>query len=279
MTITQKTLCAAVHTATLAELQESLLDDKLGQAWFLSGSFKGSASWTGPGLPVAYEVPEDAYIRALNLRLLLPAPWMPADQHIVCRFCAINRCPDARFHGLNCSACSGIRTTRHNAVRDAVADGLVRIFSRAAVVVEPATGQDLRRPDILLTVGQKVWLIDIAVVNPASSKHVSNGSDTVPLAASAAMETKKRADYAPTLPVLNLDPSALVPFVVEATGRLGKGALDFLDALLTAPGRNPHCNVSNTTRFMIGRITAAIIRGNSLALAATAENLQTVVNA
>lgn len=276
---TQKALCTAVHTASRAELMDSLQGDELGQAWFLSSSYKGSAGWTGPGLPVAYEVPEDAYTRALSLRLLLPAPWLPADQHIVCRFCTVNKCPDARFHGLNCSACSGIRTTRHNAVRDAVADGLARIFSRAAVVVEPATGTDLRRPDILLTVDQKVWLIDISVVNPASSKHVSNGSATVAQAASTAMETKKRADYAPTLPVLNLGPSALVPFVVEATGRLGKDALEFLDALLTAPGRNAHCNVSNTTRFMMGRITAAIIRGNSLALAATAEHLQTVVNA
>ncbi len=138
----QRTLCLPVATRTLATLETTLHGDPQAQAWRLSSAYKGSGSWFAPGpRAAAHHLSPAAFRTALALRLLLPATWAPPGAYTVCTHCNLqpdgDRARDHRFHGLNCRLGQGARTTRHDAVRDALAQALARLFGSHAVQREP----------------------------------------------------------------------------------------------------------------------------------------------
>jgi hypothetical protein len=134
------------------------------------------------------------------------------------------------------------------------------------VLVEPILGQGMREPDISLLTAAGVQHIDVSIANPAAIAALAARSDRDPLAAAAQREARKRAEYADTLTALHLHPDALVPFVVEASGQLGRAATDFLDALQHHPHLRPDVDTLETLRFMRLEITHRVLRGNAIAL-------------
>ena len=269
-TPSQKTLCQSITAANVAQLATILSDDPIGQAWHLSCSYRGSGAWLTPGpRPASRRLPADAFKDNLSLRLLLPAAWAPPGHFVACQHCAPypddpEQVADYRFHGLNCRRGQGARTTRHDEVRNVLVRGLQRLFGRQAVLVEPRLGPNLCEPDITLTTGAGVVHLDVSIVNPASDSYRHLHCDTTPLAVATHWEQRKAARYRDTLTSLGLDDTALVPFVVEATGRLGVAATSFLDSLALRPGIRAEVNMAATLRATTTEIQHRILIGNSV---------------
>ena len=277
----QRALCQPVETRT-SELLENLLEgDPRARAWHLSSSFKGSGSWFAPGpKSPAHSLSAPAFRTAMGLRLLLPATWAPPGAYAECTYCTGgsrgDRSKDHRFHGLNCRRGQGARIARHDAIRDALAQALKRLFGTHAVLLEPRLGPGLKEPDLSLATEAGVIHVDVCVVNPAADHHIAANSDSTPLAAASAGEALKRRQYRDTLTSLGIREDRLVPFVVEATGRLGTAATAFLDRLAEIPGQRAGSDVPQVTKFLSRAITAACMRGNSLSISRSREHAQLV---
>ncbi len=125
----------------------------------------------------------------------------------------------------------------------------------------------MKEPDLSLATEAGVIHLDVSIVNPAADRHLAAQSATSPLAAAGVGETVKRVQYRHTLDTLGLREDVLVPFVVEATGRLGPAAQAFLDRLDALPGRRGQVDMASTVRFMVRSIVTCVLRGNALSMA------------
>ena len=156
-------------------------------------------------------------------------------------------------HCLGCFALQGLRTQRHNLLRDTLSEMLRKVLGPHAVSTSepPFPGAQL---DIRVTVGASVKYLDVNIINPAAQEYMPQASIDGGTASIKA-EANKRARYSAVLAEHGIAESALVPFVIEATGRLGPSALRFLDDLRTAatlssPDRNPDATID----FYVNRI-------------------------
>jgi hypothetical protein len=170
---------------------------------------------------------------------------------------------DSRYHCLNCVRMAPERTRRHDAVRDAVFKSLQRIFGTNAAQLEPVL-PSASRGDIRLMTGETVHILDVSVVNPACDKHIAAGSDTSGSRAADAKARAKRLKYQRELTAMGLQPNALVPFVVEATGRLGTDAEDFITKLATLGGARDTVDITSTVKFLKDRIRSCVLRHNGI---------------
>ena len=85
--------------------------------------------------------------------------------------------------------------------------------------------------DIQVMLPTRTQWMDVAIVSPTGPSYVAIGSATVDLAAASKKQHDKTSKYAAVIAAMHMQSSALVPFVVEATGRLGPSASAFLDLL------------------------------------------------
>jgi hypothetical protein len=84
--------------------------------------------------------------------------------------------------------------------------------------------------DIALDLGPEVIVIDFAVVSPGASLYMEFPTES-PLnqdGAAKHMERNKRSKYAKIAPPSTPPPASVIPFVIEASGRLGPAAISFL---------------------------------------------------
>jgi hypothetical protein len=84
-------------------------------------------------------------------------------------------------------------------------------------------------PDLIVQIAQQTFAVDVAVSNPAAISYIIKGSDREKGVAAAEMENKKLERYSTVRGLV--ESGNLVPFVVEATGFLGKRASSFLDRI------------------------------------------------
>jgi hypothetical protein len=83
--------------------------------------------------------------------------------------------------------------------------------------------------DIRFTRDNESKLIDVSVINPGAKRYLDVGSADKEDVGSNKREEEKRVKYSQ---ILGLAASnCFVPFVVEATGRLGKAAVKFVNNL------------------------------------------------
>lgn len=248
----------------------------------------------------------------LSLKLLLPpashlrlpstvrrAPTVSRDAipptraaSLTCRLCASsNNCAnliDGRFHGLSCPHLKGLASSRHDIVNSIVADFLRRIFGRGNVEVEhtpfatatttTSSSSNTNSPSIRFDIRLKVsdftvFLIDTSVVNPACSAHTKGDINSVTAhTASDFMERLKRTKYHAALGHLGLTQDCFVPFVLDATGRLGSSATAFLNHTLKAHSTLDPKRYSTQLAFLTRRIRAAIAKYNATLLEKMAES-------
>ena len=130
------------------------------------------------------------------------------------------------------------RNYRHDRLRDALAQLLKMCYPDAEVSTEhpvpglPAIGGDEEgnrrcrvRADVYMREGASVTVFDVAIVNPSAQSYLVKGSDVSCDVAATHRETLKRESF-----LKRMGPHSqisFVPFVVEATGRMGPAALDF----------------------------------------------------
>jgi hypothetical protein len=275
----QRTLVAPIREHMKASIHEALRDDRHALAWWRSGSYPNAAAWTRPSPIATLNLGPSEYRTALGLRLLLPARGTPEGAYLQCSICGTqDKVNDYRYHALNCRRTCDARTQRHTAVKQALAELLSSLFGQAAVSLETPLGPNLRVPDITLTLGTQVKIIDTCVVNPTAERYATPGADPPPAGhAAAKAEQRKRAAYATSLAARNLAPATLVPFAIETTGRFGAAADAFLESLpLLLPAAARDGNLADTVAFHKARLRVIAHRGNARAFAAYAPHLLTV---
>ena len=203
-------------------------------AWFRSSSFRGSGRWlqgVGGNLQGQFQLTQDnQYMIALRLRLL--------DGTI-----SLNRtsCPECgrvldpqhqSLHLLDCKKGRWYWIKRHNVVRDLLAATCKRLGYAVEVEKEvyrppaPAPDQgasanaaEALRADVVYRDNAQSVLIDVTIADPAGESYARLHPDEVEDAVAKERESQKRLHYDRVRPNYHI-----VPFVVEATGRLGPAA-------------------------------------------------------
>lgn len=258
----QRVLTTALVASQEAELAQILAPSRAAKALVRSGSHKGSAWFLGAVRYPLLRPSHSALQVALASRLLL-APPLPVYSR--CSSCAVIVSDEISCitHGLNCAALQGLRTSRHTLIRNALVEMLRKLFGGNAVAVEPRVGP--AQLDIGVTLGLGIRYVDVSIVNPASSTAPASAGD-VDDAAAVARAHDKRLRYADTLAAHGIDAAqALVPFVVETTGRFGPDAKAFLDDVaLAARALDRERDSTGTITYFVDRIKYLLLEGNAL---------------
>ena len=84
--------------------------------------------------------------------------------------------------------------------------------------------------DITLDLSPETIFVDFAVVSPGASQYMEYPtlSPTVQDGAAMFIEMLKRSKYAKIAPPSTPPPASVIPFAMEACGRLGPAAISFL---------------------------------------------------
>ena len=225
-------------------LQDSLQSDSLSRAaWMLSCSASATSFIkSARGIQNDRMISPEQFRCALRCKLggspteLENIP----DALFECQ-CGTVYCPaEDPYHGANCRMNAFYRTHRHNDIMTTLRDYTKRALGlgNEAIQMEAYAGlteaTDLSGPkrvtaDIsVVTGGEKLW-VDVSIVDPGSSVYINRHHSHSTLdAASKAMESHKRLHYQAVRHPLPLPPSSIIPFVLEASGRLGPAALGFV---------------------------------------------------
>jgi len=232
-------------------------------AWFCSQSCVGTASWLWSGLSSKdiTSLKPDNFSEALALRLLLPAVSGDADGARQCGLCQTRSADsvshDFGYHGLLCPSIAGRRCARHLQVINALA-GFAKAMkctvNKEVRVPELDPAAQLRLDLRIVHQGQ-AYFVDVTVVSPAAPGRMSAvpnpSADQDPFEAGYASrlaEAEKAAKYS-----LHVPPQSFVPFVVEATGRLGARAAEFIEALCPTTSEDP--SMAKARQFFMRRLS------------------------
>jgi hypothetical protein len=269
----QRSLVASVDERSCIAVCEQLADKPSELAWWLSARDKGIALWLHGATHQApiLRMDDATFRQCLRLRLLFSS--LPPEPNAVfeCQACREQQDPDAdtaAFHGMLCCNHQRQKIARHNAVRDCLADFLRRVYGNDRVSLEQRVEAPNTAPvvvDIVLSTGQETYWLDVAIPHPSSRIYVQRNSHNIPLVAARHMESKKRDKYRPALQALGWNDSALVPFVIEATGRMGAAATAFLAKIKEDLAHRPHVADAPTraSNFFLQRISTLLGKFNA----------------
>ena len=206
-------------------------------AWLRSSSYVGTGRWMEwcGGLDSRFILAEAEFREALRLRLLIPP--FPSPGNVMCPTCQDVSLRDAPMHPLDCNALRAWRTRCHNLVRDQLAKLLRKEFSdndvqgdiRVEHSVVGATGITCKA-DIYCPLPTRTYIIDIAIVDPSAPSYTR--MDDSHEVADAAAKHRER-DKTTFFNEAAIDGAQFIPFMVEATGRLGPAARDFLHLIIS----------------------------------------------
>ena len=104
--------------------------------------------------------------------------------------------------------------------------------------------------------GRVVYAFDVTVAEPAAPTYVAAGSAVAPDVAAMEREKDKWARYKTHYGEEGAVGVTFVPFAVEATGRVGPNALDFLNATMGVSHQGP-------LELFYKRMSAEVARWNS----------------
>ena len=159
------------------------------------------------------------------------------------RMCACSKSFDAAedpLHALSCGLNKGNRNIRHDSIRDKLYllikkfnPGIQQTYLSKEFEVGRTTMDTTLRTDIKYLKGVDTFYIDIAVVDPAALEYqkAPTFSHLTRDGAASKYERTKRNYYSRVVTPSPLPERSVIPFVVEATGRLGPSALLFLHSL------------------------------------------------
>jgi hypothetical protein len=255
----QKVLTAALVSSQEEELVSLLSHSRGASALVRSAAHRGSAWFLSAMRFPLLRLSHQAMQVALSLRLLVVPPTPTLCRCSSCGMVVADPI-SCLTHGMDCNALQATRTSRHTLVRNALAEMLRKLFGAQSVHLEPRF--DNAQLDVSVTMALGDRFIDVAIVNP--------GAASAPAAAAiqddaAAVERahRKRLQYAHVLASHGINAAeALVPFVIETTGRFGPDAKKFLDEVMvaaTALGRDR--DPTGTITYYIDRMKHIILEG------------------
>ena len=136
------------------------------------------------------------------------------------------------LHCFDCDKLRGIASKRHDAIRDCLVDIIKKVNRDASVQIEQPVENYTQRPDIRVFTAATTMYLDVSVTNPSAPSAITNvRSDITADAANRVREQAKRNHYAAW-------EDNVQPFVLEATGRLGPMALQYLQYLTENAGQH-----------------------------------------
>ena len=207
-------------------------------AWFLSQSQRSTGrfmNWCG-GPDGRFRFTDDEFVAAFRIRALMdPYPDMGRWNCDACRKQSVTS-----HHPLSCEANSGSRTWRHEVIKDLTAKVFGDSLPGSVVRKEAPLGvvdNREQRGDIVLQYKGQTFIIDVCITDPTAAVYRDKGSYHTPDV--AAMEREllkvKRFEYVygdngSALP--NSTTTKFIPFVFEATGRMGPAAREFFHKTL-----------------------------------------------
>ena len=160
------------------------------------------------------------------------------------RVCACGKSYDAAeksLHALSCALNKGPRNIRHDSIRNRLFQLLKRLHPTSTpaqltmefevgTIVSADNSPKIVRTDIKFVKGAETYLIDIAIVDPASDEYqkAPTNSHLRQDGAASKYEHIKRLHYARVNSPASLPAHSIIPFVIEASGRLGPVALLFI---------------------------------------------------
>lgn len=209
-------------------------------AWFLSSSVSSTSFISSTtGIDAAGYFPSADFVCAV--RAFLGYGHSNALSQVPTR-CSCNRnvCPSTEpLHAAHCTTNRAIFTHRHNDIRDCFGRLLRKMFPNNLVTMEKTIGKTA--PDVLgvahdviaditLDLGPEIIVIDFAVVSPGAALYMDYPTESPVNQDGAAtnMERKKRTKYRNVAPPSTPPSASVIPFVIEASGRLGPAAISFL---------------------------------------------------
>jgi hypothetical protein len=227
-----------VSESLLAELSSSE-GTRQQAAWFLSSTSGGTAFLDSTaGIAVEKFFSSEDFRCAGRAKLGMGPSNDPLN---AIRICACRRAyvsGEEPFHGISCFLNQSLRTFCHTDILDLLFTLLKKRFPAADIGKERIVGEmnpvdgiaPSVRADIVAKVGPLTYYIDVSTVDPGSRKAMSGAPSSVTNgdAAAKAREVSKRAHYAKVTAPARLPAEAVIPFVIETTGRLGPAAISFI---------------------------------------------------
>ena len=168
------------------------------------------------------------------------------------------------LHGLRCDREQGYSIYRHKVVRDVLASYIKAVQKSAVVTLEPELpvklGASAAVADIKVEVGHVTYIVDVTVRDPSAARYHEVGvlepSNMYQDAAAKKGQAEKRERYLnrcsePFIP----GQYELVIFALEATGRLGPEAMQFMRKI----------TLENTfdRSLMLDKMQAGIVKANA----------------
>lgn len=236
--------------------------------WFLSGSCFGTSRWLMLGCSKidVLLIPEEDYLDNLRLRLLIPLFYRDGDR---VRTCLCNRITEGDDYGYHCLSCTRFRgvEARHEAIQTVVADFLMNLKKDPVTWETKLRFGSGHKGDLRFVENGKPTHIDITVINPTAEKYKWKELDLTTAGAPARLaEANKLVKYtevkAAKAPNVEL---SLIPFVMEATGRMGPAADAFLDRLSKTTGLADE-SLKTKRNFFLSRLSVCMARGNAALL-------------
>ena len=249
----------ATHKREWLEVYQLLLQEgrRHHAAWFMSSAYKGTGSWLmwRGGTDSRFRYVPSEFVEALRLRLLEDPVHNPRHGP-QCPLCDHVNLVTSPLHALDCNALRPARRWRHDRVRDALI-ALIKAHVEELDVGDVTgerwyEGEDgvRRKVDIVVHAWGSTYALAVAVVDPAAPTYLHLGSDLQPDVAARHRGEQKIAYWREMRGVRGIK---FVPFVVEATGRLGPHAYRFF-----------HTNLEDVDKASFyQRMNAAIARWNS----------------
>ena len=141
-----------------------------------------------------------------------------------------------RFHAHSCFLNAPLRTARHDEIKRRFCALLKQRFVGANINMEVEVGSKADgssvTADIVVHAGAVRYVIDVMVMDMGATEYLRGAAATNPAAtqdAAAVMgEKKKRRVYGGVVHPARIPEADVIPFVLEATGRLGPKALSFV---------------------------------------------------
>jgi hypothetical protein len=237
-------------------------------AWLLSNSTSCAGRflcWRG-GIIGRFRMGNAAFRDSLRRRLLFPPTRIQtrAAQGCGCRH-------DVAAHPTHLLDCGAKNTFYYDKRHHDVSNQLAHLL-RSSINqhhVDREFNPDGRRADLVVDTGGCIYIIDVSITNPSCRTTLEHGSDRTSDVGARLRETSKRASYA-RIPSLRLAPYTnhqFVPFIVEATGRLGPSALEFLNGALDSE------DDSHARSYFLSAISACIALYNSLMISGATRKL------
>ena len=285
---------AAISQSELSNIQDKaklwslitgneLRDYPKNRAWLQSGRDRQTAIWTryAAGANPWTSLNDSAFTVALRCRLLLPVITTAGVNQVKCRRCKSVLDPlNATYHALECASRTDQITRRHNAIRDILFDFLQRILpvrdvEKEVPIAAEIAGKPDKRADITVKIDRHTFWVDITAGTPTSQAALAAGSAEKPGMAARLLGEAKEKDYRKSFHRGTVSAN-MIPFAVEATGRLGLAAKKFIEKVCKLEGalHIRDRNIKAERLFFLRRLNCAVHQFNDIILSSVEKDFE-----